>query len=155
MEEVRKTVSNLLKSWSNRQTEQSTTSTQFEKAFVKLWTILSAHYQQQNFIGKLGEFDSTIAKLWRSEFQKAGIGYDEIVIIGNNLSSLKSPEFIPNVFQLIGIVKDMSNDLEFKVAHERIPTGLPNLMSPEETKALQEETKAMRIEALKIIREML
>jgi hypothetical protein len=89
----------------------------------------------------MGDANGQIAKLWRREFLKNNIGFDEIVLIGNNLGELKNPEFIPNVFQLINIVKTFKNDDEVKISHERIPVGLPYLMSSEEVKALRAKTE--------------
>lgn len=89
----------------------------------------------------MGFVDGDVANLWRYEFEKHGICFEEIVLIGNNLGELDRPEFIPNVFQLIGIVKKIQCDPEMKVAHERTPKGLPNLMSDEDTKKLRNETQ--------------
>lgn len=58
----------------------------------------------------MGSDNSATSNLWRNEFRKKNIGYNEIVIIGNNLGNLRKPEFIPNVFQLIELVKDEKDD---------------------------------------------
>ena len=103
----------------------------------------------------MGSVDGSVAKLWRHEFKKSGIEFDEIVLIGNNLGELDRPEFIPNVFQLIGIVRKIQEDQELKVSHERVPIGLPNLMSEKETMERREKTKVVRSESMSAMKSIL
>ena len=82
--------------------------------------------------------------LWRKEFQKNGIGFDEIVLIGNNLGELTNPAFIPNVFELIRIVKKIQNDPERKIAHERVTNAFLRMMNEQDTMTLRKKTKKLR-----------
>lgn len=96
----------------------------------------------------MGDVDGHVAKLWRMEFEKHGIGYDETVLIGSNLGELDRPEFIPNVFQLIGIVKKIQDDPEYKIRHERVTNGLPLLMSEKEIQKLRVKTEKTRTSSI-------
>ena len=82
----------------------------------------------------MGKESGQTAILWRKEFQKESIGFDEMVIIGNNLGKLKSPEFIPNVFQLIDLAKKEIND-EHRINAQMYKKNIPQLPSREEVLA--------------------
>ena len=113
-----------------------------EQAFKKLWVILKTHYQNQDFNSKMGSSSEQTANLWRNEFKKANIGYDEIVIIGNNLSKLERPGFIPNVFQLIDIaIKDKKDPHKTNQKMYKEPT---HFMSDNDVIELREKTKDSR-----------
>lgn len=100
----------------------------------------------------MGEPNSDIGLLWRNEFEKNNIGFNEIVFIGNNLGNLDNPGFIPNVFQLIKIVKD---DPERKIAHERKRAALPHFPSEQEIMEQRSKTQKSRASSLGAMRNIL
>ncbi len=93
-----------------------------------------------------------VQNAWRHELQKNGIGFNDLVFIGNNLGNLSNPVFIPNVFEVIKLVK---SDRDRAVAHERKYRALPKLMTPEEVKELRNKTQPIRESAIKKIQDML
>ena len=99
--------------------------------------------------------DGEVSNLWRFEFKRHGIGFDEIVLIGNNLGELNRPEFIPNVFQLIQIVKNIHKNKEAKVAHDRVSNKMPEMLSKKETFDLRAKTKRARQNSFSAIKNIL
>jgi hypothetical protein len=101
----------------------------------------------------MGLVDSTIANLWRHEFKKNSIGYNEIVLIGNNLGTLRNPEFIPNVFQLINLANEMQlAELPISYGQHVDPKSLPE---PQAIMQQREDTKEARRINLTEIRNLL
>lgn len=99
----------------------------------------------------MGEADGTTAKAWLYEFQKNGIDYDGIVLIGNNLGEQPRPEFIPNVFVLIRIAKTLKKQ---KLEQYRNYTT-QHFLSPKEIAELRLKTKESRTKAMSLMRQTL
>jgi len=99
----------------------------------------------------MGEADGITAKSWLFEFEKNGIDFDGIVLIGNNLGEQSRPEFIPNVFVLIKIAKTLKK----QKAEQHRNYAAQRFLSPKNILELRLKTKDSRLKSMRLMRETL
>lgn len=91
-----------------------------------------------------------VARAWRSEFKRNGVGEKELITIRESLAKLKNPEFIPTSLTLINLLKN--NECRTHLGQEINPDSLP---TEKEILANREVTETIRGECMGLINEIL